>query len=184
LSPAAVELAPLIARVAAGERAAFRSLYEATAPKLLGILIRIVRDRAVAEELLQDVYLRVWRNASSYSPEAGQPMTWMASIARNRAIDLVRRRREKLAKADQDGETWLESLPDPFDHEAAYLGRDALRVCLDRLDETQRRCVVLAYCDGYSREELAARFERPVNTIKTWLHRSLAALRACMDETA
>jgi RNA polymerase sigma-70 factor (ECF subfamily) len=183
LPPASTELVSLIASVRDRDRTAFRALYDATAPKLLGLVIRIVRDRAVAEEVLQDAFLRVWQNASTYSPEAGQPMTWLISIARNRAIDLIRRKREVLARDDENGVSWLDSVPDPRDHEGDILGRDALRTCLGRLDGAQRECILLAYCDGYSREELAARFERPVNTIKTWLHRSIGTLRACMDET-
>lgn len=182
MSPASAELAALIASVRDRDRTAFRSLYDATAPKLLGLIIRIVRDRAVAEDVLQDAFLRVWQNASTYSPDAGQPMTWLISIARNRAIDLIRRKREVLARGDEDGLSWLDSVADGRDHEGHFLGRDALRTCLGRLDDAQRECIMLAYCDGYSREELAARFVRPVNTIKSWLHRSIGTLRTCMDE--
>lgn len=183
MPPVSSELSSLIASVGEGDRTAFRALYDATAPKLLGLVVRIVRDRAIAEEVLQDAFLRVWQNASTYSPGAGQPMSWLISIARNRAIDLIRRKREVLARDDANGVSWLDSVPDPRDHERDILGRDALRTCLDRLEGVQRDCIVLAYCDGFSREELAARFGRPVNTIKTWLHRSIFALRACMDET-
>lgn len=183
LPPVPVELARLIASVGRRDQDAFKSLYEVTAPKLLGIVLRIVRDRPVAEDVLQDAFLRIWHSATTYSPEAGQPMTWLASIARNRAIDFVRKRREVLARDNEDGTSWLADVPDPRDHEADYLGRDALRLCLGRLEESHRQCIMLAYCDGYSREELAARFNRPVNTIKTWLHRSLLVLRTCMDGT-
>lgn len=182
-APAPTELAALITSVRDKDRTAFRALYDATAPKLLGVVIRIVRDRAMAEEILQDAFLRVWQNASTYSAEAGQPMTWLASIARNRAIDVIRRKREVLARDHESGASWLDSLPDPRDQEGDLVGRDALRTCLERLELTQRECILLAYRDGYSREELATRFERPVNTIKTWLHRSIGSLRACMDET-
>jgi len=175
-------LAALIASTAGGDRRAFKALYDATAPKLLGIVLRIVRDRAVAEDVLQDVFLRVWQNAGSYAPDAGQPMTWLASIARYRAIDVLRQRRETTIGGGEDGEDWIAGIMDTHDGEAELIDRDRLRHCLGRLDEAQRTCLILAYCEGFSREELASRFARPVNTIKTWLHRGLASLRACLDE--
>ncbi len=174
------ELARLLAGAGRGERAAFRALYDRTAPKLLGVVLRIIRDRAVAEDVVQDAYLRIWQNAASYAPEAGQPMTWMASIARNRAIDVARRRREVLVGPTEDGEDWFALLADPRDREGDFLDADGLRRCLARVEEEQRRCIVLAYMEGWSREELAERFGRNVNTIKTWLHRGLASLRACL----
>jgi len=175
-------LAALIAGVARQDRRAFKALYDATAPKLFGIVLRIVRDRAVAEEVLQDVFLRVWQNAATYAPEAGQPLTWLASVARYRAIDVVRRRREIAIGSSEEGDDWVESIVDLRDGEAELIDRDRLRHCLGRLEEAQRTCLVLAYCEGFSREELAARYGRPVNTIKTWLHRGLLSLRGCLDE--
>lgn len=174
----------LIAAIAGGDESALKSLYERTAPKLLGVVLRIQKDRSAAEDVLQDVYLRVWQNAGSYSPEAGRPLTWLCAIARNRAIDVIRRRAEMQGPVSEDGEDWVERLADPHDSEEAILGRDALRACLGRLEAMQRDCIVLAYCEGHSREELAARYDRPVNTIKTWLHRGLAALRGCLDAPA
>jgi len=176
------ELGALLVEVGRGDRAAFKALYDATAPKLFGLILRIVRDRAVAEEVLQDAFLRIWGNASTYSPGAGRPVTWLASIARHRAIDVVRRRTEVLLADGEDGEDWLARIMDPRNAEADLADRDALRSCLGRIEEEHARCLLLAYHEGYSREELATRFGRPVNTIKTWLHRSLAALRQCLDE--
>jgi RNA polymerase sigma factor (sigma-70 family) len=139
-------LAALIAAVSGGDRRAFKALYDATAPKLFGVVLRIVRDRAVAEEVLQDVFLRVWQNAGSYAPDAGQPMTWLASIARYRAIDVVRQRREKPIGGGEDGEDWIAGIMDPHDGEAELIDRDRLRQSLARLDEAQRTCLLLAYC--------------------------------------
>jgi RNA polymerase sigma factor (sigma-70 family) len=181
----APELAALIARVAEGRQDALRALYDRTAPKLFGLILRIVRDRGAAEDVLQDAYLRIWQNAAGYAPDAGGPMAWLAAIARHRAIDLVRRKGEvQMPVAEDDEEDWLARVADPRDSEAAFLDRDALLTCLDRLEPAQRDCVVLAYCEGLSREELARRYDRPVNTVKTWLHRGLAALRGCLDAAA
>lgn len=183
MSPEDIKLASLIDRVSRGDRAAFKALYDATAPKLFGVILRIAKEPAIAEEVLQEAYLRIWQNASSFSPEAGRPMTWLIAVARYRTIDVIRQRTEIHVAPDQDGEDWLARLAEPGDHEADFLSRNALSICLSRIAEEQRRCLLLAYYEGYSREELAQRFDRPVNTIKTWLHRSLASLRACLDET-
>lgn len=177
------DLAALIGLVAQGERQAFRELYGRTAPKLLGVLLRILKDRSRAEDVLQEVYLRVWQNASSYSPEAGRPMTWLIAVARHRAIDVVRQRREvTVSDGVDEADDWIASIVDPRDHESDYVELDRLRRCLGRLDEPQRRCLLEAYYAGYSREELSNRFGRPVNTIKTWLHRGANAVRSCLEE--
>lgn len=172
----------LLDAVAKRDEPALRALYDLTAPKLFGIVLRIQRDRSLAEDVLQDVYLKIWQAAATYTPDAGRPMPWLCSIARHRAIDTVRRRGEAQGPAPGDGEDWVERLADPHDGEGAILGRDALKACLGRLDGTQAECVVLAYCQGLSREELARRYDRPVNTIKTWLHRALAALKGCLED--
>ena len=130
---------------------------------------------------MQEVYLRVWQSAGSYSAEQARPMTWLITIARNRAIDLKRQRRDVLMSEEGDGTDWFASIGDGRDREAEFVATDQLRDCLGRLDETQRRCLLQAYYEGFSREELARHYDRPVNTIKTWLHRSAHALRTCLD---
>lgn len=176
------DLASLIAATARGEQAAFRRLYDATAPKLLGVAMRIVRSRAEAEEVLQDAYVRIWNNAGRFMPEAGTPMAWLVSITRNRAIDITRIRTPlTLAPAD-DGTDWLERVASDRDEAGDAATRDALNRCLGVVEAQTRDMIVRAYCNGESREELAARYNRPVNTIKTLLHRGLAALKTCLDE--
>lgn len=173
-----------LAAVADGDQAALKALYDETAAKLFGVVLRIVRHREAAEDVLQDVYLRIWQHAGAYVPTAGRPITWMCAIARNRAIDRVRARKETPVTDLVDGEDWMNQVPDPYDGESDVLDRGALAHCLGRFDDLHRQCLVLAYCEGFSREELAARFERPVNTIKTWLHRGLASLRSCLEANA
>ncbi|MBX9931084.1 MAG: sigma-70 family RNA polymerase sigma factor [Methylobacterium sp.] len=177
-------LSRLLAGIASGDEQALKSLYDLTAPKLYGLILRIQRDRSAAEDVLQDVFVRVWQAAGSYDPASGRPLAWLCAIARNRAIDVVRRKGEVQGPVTEDGEDWVERLADPHDSEGAILGRDALKACLGRLEAAQRDCVVLAYCEGYSREELASRYDKPVNTIKTWLHRGLATLRGCLETAA
>lgn len=173
------EIGLLIVAAARGERAALRRIYDATSAKLLGVAVRITRSRAEAEDVLQDVYLRVWTSAGSFSPEAGGGMGWLVSVARNRAIDLVRSK--KAAATDAQETNWFDTLAADRNIEGDIMDRKALVNCLAALDATARDMVVLAYVEGLSREELAERFAMPVNTVKTRLHRGLSALKTCMD---
>lgn len=170
-------LASLLEATSRGDRDAFRSLYDAAAPKLFGIVLRITRNRSIAEEVLQETFVRVWQNAELYSPAAGQPLSWLVAIARNKAIDRIR---AEHAERYADNPDILERLP--ADAAGDPMTRESLRVCLSGLDEEARTCVLLAYCSGYSREELATRFSRPVGTIKTLLHRAIRLLRACLEK--
>ena len=158
-----------------GIRKAFETLYGRTSAKLYGVILRIVKGRELADEVLQDSYLRIWQNVASYAPASGRPMTWMIAIARYAAIDLVRKRSHDTQYAPID-------VPEPAnDPERQILVQDQLGHCLGRLAPPQLECVVLAYCNGYSREELAQHFHAQVPTIKTWLHRALRTLRVCLE---
>ena len=171
-------LAGLLDATGRGDRAAFRALYDATAPKLFGIILRIAGNRSIAEDVLQETFVRVWQKAERFAPDAGRPMPWLTTIARNLAIDRLRSDRIERSRPADD-EKILERMPAPADGDMAV--RDALEKCLSGLDQEARNCVVLAYCSGYSREELAERFGRPVGTVKTVLHRSLKLLKACLE---
>ena len=178
------DLDRLLARIAQRDRPAFQNLYRLTAAKLLGVIIRIVRDRSRAEDILQEVYLRVWEKAASFDPGAGKPMTWLITVARNRAIDVARQRVETtVGSEDETSPDWLAGIADPRDEGLVFETAAELRRCLARLDGQQRQVLLEAYYFGMSREELATRYARPVNTIKTWLHRSATSLRACLEET-
>ena len=173
-------LTGLLARVAGGDRAAFASLYQATSLKLFGIVLRILGREALAEEILQEVYVKIWQRASDFDPKKASPITWMATIARNQAIDATRKRQPKLVEnlahigdiADED------ELPGDRLEMSDELRR--LEACLDGLEEGRRAMVKLAYLEGYSRQDLAERFGQPVGTIKSWLRRSLIQLRDCL----
>ena len=171
-------LAALLAETASGNHSAFRALYEATGPKLLGVVLRITRNRPTAEEVVQETFIKIWQNAERFDPAAGSPLGWLVAIARNRAIDRIRSERIDRARATDDDQI-LERLSAPMADDPVT--REALRTCLGRLDDEARNCVVLAYCSGLSREELAERFGRPVGTIKTVLHRSVRLLRECLE---
>ncbi len=171
----------LLISVAGRDREAFRRLYDLTSPKLFATILRIVRQKPAAEEILQDVFLRIWQNAGSFSPQTAPARAWMNSIARNRAIDVLRQRTFTTVANAADEIDWYERIAEDRDREADMINNASLRHCLEQIDDQARACVLLAYYEGLSREELAQRYDRPVNTIKTWLHRSLATLRACLD---
>ena len=177
----AAELADLLRRVAARDSAAFAMLYKQTRAKLHGVVARILTKGDLSGEVLQEVFVRIWEKAGDYDVEKGSPIAWMATIARNRALDEIRRVRP----------VSLEDMPEGFEPAAEDVdplgARDrserlsALMSCLQTLDEEKRDVVLLAYYRGFSREALAKRFERPVPTIKTWLRRGLAQLRDCLS---
>jgi RNA polymerase sigma factor (sigma-70 family) len=182
--PPTDELAPLLTAVAAGDKIAFRALYDRTAPKLFAIILRISRSRATAEEILQDVFLRVWNNAGSFSPEAGSGMAWLVSIARNRAIDVIRQKSPARAALAEDKPHPYDAIADPADRQTQMNDIAALRQCFGTIEEPTRSCLLLAYYEGWSREELAVRYATPVNTIKSWLHRGLGRLKDCLERAA
>jgi RNA polymerase sigma-70 factor, ECF subfamily len=180
LKPTAVDLSDLLARVAARDREAFAAVYNATSAKLWGIVVRILPRRDIAEDVLQDVYVRIWERAVSFDPAKASPITWMATIARNRAIDEVRRKSPVSIEDTPESLEVEQDAPSPLDN--AEMSEDLRRLhqCLQGLDAERREIVLLAYYNGLSRDELAKRFSHPVATIKTWLHRSLAQLRKCL----
>jgi RNA polymerase sigma-70 factor (ECF subfamily) len=163
LTPA--ELVWLIAAVAKGDEAAFERLYAATRAKLYGVVLRILRRQDLAEEVIQETYVKIWNSAGQFNPGLSSPITWMASIARNRAIDLVRKRTESSIEEEPAAMEVAADSPDPL----------ARR---EMTEELKR--VLLAYYNGWSREQLAAKFEAPVNTVKTWLRRSMMDIRECL----
>jgi len=172
------EIEDLLVATAEQDRAAFAELYRRTASKLYAVISRILGDSSRSEDAVQELYVRVWRNAGGYDAGRGRPMTWLATMARNIAIDI--RRREMARGQGRFAEVELDTIADRDGH---YSGEAlaTLQACLSRLDEDQRQLVIAAYLNGESREELAERTSRPVGTIKSWLHRSLAALKACLD---
>jgi RNA polymerase sigma-70 factor (ECF subfamily) len=174
------ELAGLLKRVAARDEAAFAALYKRTNAKLYGVVARILSRGDAGVEALQEAYVRIWERAGDFDPAKGSPIAWMATIARNRALDEVRRVRPVSIEDMPVGFEPAAELIDPMGPRERSEGLSALLACLGKLDEEKRSVVLLAYYHGASREALARRFGRPVPTIKTWLHRSLAQLRDCL----
>jgi RNA polymerase sigma-70 factor (ECF subfamily) len=173
------ELVWLLAAVAKGDRAAFERLYAATRAKLYGVLLRILGRATLADEVLKETYLRVWIMAAKFDPTAASPMTWMVAIARNRAIDIVRKSGNAFVDETPEALTAAEA-PPPLARRDMTEDLKKLLACLGRLDPEKQRIVLLAYYSGWSREQLAEKLDIPVNTIKTWLRRSLLEIHACM----
>jgi RNA polymerase sigma-70 factor (ECF subfamily) len=189
------EIAPLIARSALGDRDAFRRLYDTTCAQLFAVVLRIQRDRALAEDLLQDIYVNIWRAAGSFDAAQSQPMTWLTSIARNRAIDSLRRAQaqpqtQSLHRDDDDDDRpgLDEQIADASPGPAELLERasDArqLQPCMQGLAPVQRQSLALAFYDGLSHAEVAAHLDQPLGTVKSWVRRALASLKDCLDRAA
>ncbi len=192
---AETRLADWLARCALGDRAAFRKLYEATAPRLLGVIAQLVGRGAVAEDLLQDVYVKIWKAAGQYRPGAGSPMAWLAATARYRAIDHLRSRgtRPEVAIADlpshgdpDDADSDpTNRMPDPGAGPAgafeAQSGAVAVQKCLSTLQGAQQQSISLAYYQGLSHGEIATHLGAPLGSVKTWVRRGLIALKTCLE---
>ena len=174
------DLVEALAGVARGDKAAFEMVYAATSLKLYGIVVRILGQRALADEVLQEVYVRVWQRAGEFDPATSSPITWLTTIARNRALDEAKR---KTMRSFDDHPEVLEfpSGDDPLANHEQNEQRRRLQACLDTLEPEKREMVLLAYFFGLTREEIASQTGRPAATVKTWLRRSLAQLKSCLD---
>jgi RNA polymerase sigma-70 factor, ECF subfamily len=175
-------LTALLAATAARDQQAFADLYAASSAKLFGIVLRILRDREQAAEVLQEAYLRIWQHAGDYRADRGSPMTWMIAVARNRALDRRRDRRpelplEEIAELEDPGG----DRPHPLDGVLFGSQARALGHCLGELESRQRQCVLLAYAEGYTHGELAARLGCPLGTVKSLIRRGLLRLKECLE---
>lgn len=181
MRPSPQDLSQLLARVSTQDRDAFSTLYDATSSKLYGIILRILKRRDLADEVMQDVYVKVWQRASEFDSDRASPITWMAIIARNSALDEARKRRPLSIEETPEAFNVASLEASPLQN--TELGQEVARLmaCLSSLDPQRREIVIEAYIDGSTREELSQRFGHPVATIKTWLHRSLAQLKACLQ---
>ncbi len=178
LTPA--ELVWLLASVAKGDEAAFERLYAATRAKLFGVVLRILRRQDLAEEVIQEAYVKIWNNAGQFNPGMASPITWMVSIARNRAIDVVRKRGETSIEEEPAAMEVASDTPDPLARREMTEELKRILECVGQLDPERQKLVLLAYYNGWSREQLAEKFDTPLNTVKTWLRRSMLEIRECL----
>jgi RNA polymerase sigma-70 factor (ECF subfamily) len=174
------ELVWLLAAVAKGDKAAFERLYGATRAKLYGVLLRILGRPEAADDVMQETYLKVWQMAGKFDPTVASPITWMVAMARNRAIDIVRKKADVSVEDSPEAMGVAADTPPPLARREMTEELRRLLGCLGKLDPEKQRIVLLAYYSGWSREQLSRKLDIPVNTIKTWLRRSLLEIRECM----
>lgn len=173
----------LLAQVARGDREAFATLYRTTSRLVFAICIRMLRDRAEAEDVLQDVYVVVWDKANQFDPRRAQATTWLTSIARHRAIDRLRAAPQLASTAPIE---LAESMPDPRPSAAAVADsaqqRARLDDCFAELEPQRRQLIRVAFFEGVTYEQLASRVKAPLGSVKSWIRRGLAQLRTCLEQ--
>src|SRR2546429_9841434 len=176
-------LAQLLARVALADQRAFAELYRQTSSHLYAVALRILRESAPAEEILQEAYVSVWPHAGSYVAAKSQPLTWLTSIVRNRCLDQLRRREVETVTLDDEEEGAVIAAEDPTPLEMLLSGADARAVgaCVEALEPGQKQAIALAFFQGLSHSELAHHLREPLGTVKSWIRRGLERLRACLD---
>lgn len=176
------DLAQLMSRVAGGDRGALRQLYDCTSAKLFGVCLRILSDREESEDVLQEVYVTIWRRADRFDAGRASVMTWVSTIARNRSIDRLRSRgmmayAEPIEDHDlPDGGPSAEALLEAAGEE----GR--LHKCLSELDDRTENVIRTAFFGGVTYEALAQRLDTPLGTVKSWIRRGLARLKGCLEQ--
>ena len=184
LDAAQARLAGLLAKSALGDRAAFAELYRATSSKLFAVSLRIVRERPLAEEALQDSFVNIWNHASDYAQAKSAPTTWMTAIVRNRSLDIVRRTREEPDVDDALASNLVDERAAPPREAEARAEAHSIQECLEELDAEQRQTIALAFFHGLTHSELAQHLRRPLGTVKTHIRRGLIKLKDCMMRTA
>ena len=162
---------------ASGEQVALRRLYDREGARLLGVAMRIVRDRARAEDIVHDAFLRIWSQAASFDPQRGSARGWMYVVTRHLALDAVRASSRETALDPEAAITQWQDAADAFDWRASG---ERLQRCLERLEPVRRNCILHAYVDGLSHADIAGRIDAPLGTVKAWIRRSLGTLRECL----
>jgi RNA polymerase sigma-70 factor (ECF subfamily) len=176
------DIASLLSQVGAGDRAAFRQLYDLQAPRLYGVALRVTRQPSLASDAVHDGFLQVWRNAARFDATRGSAEAWLVSLVRYRALDIARRRVR---------ETSDENIPEQEDTDPTPLARleqsedgKALHACLAQLEEDRRKLILLAFVEGLTHNEVADRLRMPLGTAKSWIRRGLQSLRSCLEGAA
>lgn len=182
LAAQAMDVELLLSRCAQQDERALQELYQLISGQLFGVLMRILRRRALAEEALQDVMVRIWQRADQYVAYRGRAMAWITAIARYRAIDLLRKQHADSPLDDAPMEALADLTAADFaDTTTSQRLRKALSDCFGRLSDEQRKCLSLAYVDGYSQDQIATAIASPLGTVKSWMRRGLASLKRCLD---
>jgi RNA polymerase sigma factor (sigma-70 family) len=177
------QLVAALARVAGGDRAALQIVYQDTCAKLFGVCLRILNDRSEAEDVLQEVYLTVWRKAAGFDPARASPITWLVAIARNRSIDRLRAAAggRRMDPIDDAAQAVRDPAPVAVELVEAAQESSRLGLCLEQLEPRQSIAIRSAFLDGNTYEELALRMKVPLGTMKSWIRRGLLKLRDCLE---
>ncbi|WP_394153998.1 sigma-70 family RNA polymerase sigma factor [Loktanella salsilacus] len=175
------EIEDMIARMAIGDRAAFDGLYAATSAKLFGVCLRVLGNRAEAEDALQEAFVKIWRNADRYRVNGLSPMTWLITVTRNHSVDRVRARKAKMNAGMDKAADVADAAPGPEALAIAASDRGRIVDCMAQLDPDKAGAVRRAYLEGDTYQELADHYDVPLNTVRTWLRRSLLKLRECLS---
>lgn len=176
-------LMELLARTALADQAAFEQLYRLSSPHLYGVAVRILRESAAAEEVLQESFVSIWHHAGSYVAAKSQPLTWLTSIVRNRCLDRLRRREVDAVTMDDEEHEMTIAADGPTALEMLISGADAraVKACVDALESGQKQAIALAFYQGLSHSELALHLKEPLGTVKSWVRRGLERLKSCLD---
>jgi RNA polymerase sigma-70 factor (ECF subfamily) len=176
------ELATLLGLAAQGDGEAFRRLYDLESPRLYAVALRITRQAALAADAVHDAFLQVWRNAARFDPARGNARAWLVSLVRYRAIDAVSRIGREVSVAEPQDQP--DPDPNPLDRLLETRAGETLHRCLEEVPKQRRDWVMLAFFDGLTHAEVAARVGQPLGTVKSGIRRALLALRACVDGAA
>ena len=176
---ASAPLRGLIERCAAGDKVAFRRLYDLQSARLHGIALRITRQTSSAADAVHDAFLQVWQQASRFDAERGAPEAWLTALVRYRALDIARRlgREQGGYEAPEEADTQ----PDVLSRMMTDADGQALHRCLEQLEPARRNLLVAAFVDGLSHSQIASRASQPIGTIKSWIRRALIGLRRCLE---
>ena len=176
------QTADLLARCGAGDKAAFRALYDRNSARLFGVALRITRSQALASDAVHDAMLQVWRNSDRYDPSRGNAEGWLVSLVRYRALDIIRKQGREITGVEMP--ELADEEPDVLSRLVSRAENSALGGCLEEVEAPRRRLVTLAFIDGLTQSEIATRLGQPLGTVKSSIRRALLVLRACMDRIA
>jgi RNA polymerase sigma-70 factor (ECF subfamily) len=174
------ELRQLLAQCSLGNRRAFESLYRKVSGHLFAVALRCMGHRDLAEDVVQEAFVRIWNSASQYDATLSAPMTWMVSITRNKAIDQLRKHREE-PLTDEQAQALFDQAPSAHAQMESQRDAKALQRCLDTLDGMQRRSIITAYFHGASHGDLVTQLGAPLGTVKSWIRRGMDRLRRCLE---
>jgi len=176
-------LMELLARTALADQHAFAELYRLTSAHLYAVALRILRESAAAEEVLQESFVSVWNHAGSYVAAKSQPFTWLTSIVRNRCLDQLRRREVDTVTVDDEDEGMAlrDEGPTPLELLVSSADARAVKTCVEGLEGGQKQALALAFYRGLSHSELASQLRQPLGTVKSWVRRGLERLKACLE---